>query len=207
MELHHISLLTADFERNFDFYVNILGLRLVKNSINQGNIYMRHVYYGDFMGTPGTVVTFFPDQRFDVERQEGTNYLSGIQFKIPKDSTEYWSQRFKKFGLEYQHIDNTLQVLDFDNILLEFIEVEEKNQDAHINVLSDVPAAFQITGLGGSRLYSSKLEETRLFFQEMIGSEEGITLLPAKTSEGHRVWGRGSIDHIALQFLTAKHLI
>lgn len=60
MELHHISLLTADFEQNFDFYVNILGLRLVKNSINQGNIYMRHVYYGDFMGTPGTVVTIFP---------------------------------------------------------------------------------------------------------------------------------------------------
>lgn len=167
---------------------------------------MRHVYYGDFMGTPGTVVTFFPDQRFDVERQEGTNYLSGIQFKIPKDSTEYWTQRFKKFGLEYQHIDNTLQVLDFDNILLEFIEVEEKNQDAHINVLSDVPAAFQITGLGGSRLYSSKLEETRLFFQEMIGSEEGITLLPAKTSEGHRVWGRGSIDHIAFAVPNSKAL-
>ncbi|GAB1375662.1 MULTISPECIES: VOC family protein [Lactococcus] len=60
MELHHISLLTADFEQNFDFYVNILGLRLVKNSINQGNIYMRHVYYGDFMGTPGTVVTICP---------------------------------------------------------------------------------------------------------------------------------------------------
>ncbi|MGY0186295.1 VOC family protein [Lactococcus petauri] len=206
MELHHISLLTADFEQNFDFYVNILGLRLVKNSINQGNIYMRHVYYGDFMGTPGTVVTFFPDQRFDVERQDGSDYLSGIQFKIPKDSTEYWAKRFKKFRLEYQHTDNTLQVLDFDKILLEFIEVEEQNQDAHINVLSDVPAAFQITGLWGSRLYSSNLEQTRLFLQEILGSEGGITLLPATSKEGKRVWGRGSIDHIAFAVPNSKAL-
>ena len=206
MELHHISLLTADFEQNFHFYVDILGLRLVKNSINQGNIYMRHVYYGDFMGTPGTVVTFFPDQRFDVERQDGMGYLSGIQFKIPKKSTEYWAQRFKKFGLEYQHTDNTLQVLDFDNILLEFIEVEEQNEDVHINVLSDIPPAYQITGLWGSRLYSSNLEQSRLFFQEMTGSQEGIMLLPATSSKKKRVWGRGSIDHIAFAVSNSKVL-
>ena len=104
--------------------------------------------------------------------------MSSIQFKIPKDSTEYWAQRFKKFGLEYQHTDNTLQVLDFDKILLEFIEVEEQNQDAHINVLSDVPAAFQITGLWGSRLYSSNLEQTRIFSKRYLGVREVLRFFP-----------------------------
>ncbi|MBL3716250.1 VOC family protein [Lactococcus muris] len=206
MKLHHISLLTADFERNFHFYVDILGLRLVKNSINQGNIYMRHVYYGDFRGTPGTVVTFFPDRRFDLEREEGTSYLSGIQFKIPKGAMDFWTSRFKKFGLDYQRGDYSLEVKDFDDVLLEFIEEGEPNREGRINALSDVPAAYQITGLWGSRLYSSNLEATRLFFQQMVGSETGIQLLASQAKAPSRVWGRGSIDHLAFAVASSKDL-
>ncbi|XHB95276.1 ring-cleaving dioxygenase [Lactococcus garvieae] len=205
MEPHHISLLTADFERNFDFYVNILGLRLVKNSINQGNIYMRHVYYGDFMGTPGTVVTFFPDQRFDVERQEGTNYLSGIQFKIPKDSTEYWTQRFKKFGLEYQHTDNTLQVLDFDNILLEFIEVEEKTKMLTSMYCQMYRQLSKLQGLGAVVSTAQSLRRHGSFPRD--ARERGRHHASArKNFRRPPSVGRGSIDHIAFAVPNSKAL-
>ncbi|UYY89366.1 VOC family protein [Weissella confusa] len=60
MKTHHISLLTGDAKLNADYYVGVLGMRFIKNSVNQANPKNRHVYYGDFMGTPGTVITFFP---------------------------------------------------------------------------------------------------------------------------------------------------
>lgn len=59
MQTHHISLLTRDAEQNVHFYTKVLGMRLVKNSVNQENIRIRHLFYGDYLGTPGTVVTFF----------------------------------------------------------------------------------------------------------------------------------------------------
>lgn len=59
MRTHHISLLARDAQRNIDFYTRVLGMRLVKNSVNQENIRIRHLFYGDYLGTPGSVVTFF----------------------------------------------------------------------------------------------------------------------------------------------------
>nr|WP_279403583.1 VOC family protein [Secundilactobacillus kimchicus] len=59
MQTHHISLLTKDANQNIRFYTHILGLRLVKNTVNQENIHIRHLFYGDNLGTPGSVVTFF----------------------------------------------------------------------------------------------------------------------------------------------------
>ena len=77
MKTHHISLLTGDTKLNADYYVGVLGMRFIKNSVNQANPKNRHVYYGDFMGTPGTVITFFPidDLR---DRTDGKMFFSGI---------------------------------------------------------------------------------------------------------------------------------
>ena len=83
MKTHHVSLLTGNFKQNAHFYVDILGLRFIKNSINQANPHMRHVYYGDFFGTPGTVVTFFPDAKLDRPRVDGKMFFNGIHFGVP----------------------------------------------------------------------------------------------------------------------------
>ena len=93
MKTHHISLLTGDAKLNADYYVGVLGMRFIKNSVNQANPKNRHVYYGDFMGTPGTVITFFPidDLR---DRTDGKMFFSGIHYSIPEGSTQYWLDRF-----------------------------------------------------------------------------------------------------------------
>lgn len=57
--IHHVSALTKSFSENHHFYSEILGLRLVKNTVNQDNIHMRHLFYGDYIGSPGTLLTFF----------------------------------------------------------------------------------------------------------------------------------------------------
>lgn len=56
--IHHVSALTKSFSENHHFYSEILGLRLVKNTVNQDNIHMRHLFYGDYIGSPGTLLTF-----------------------------------------------------------------------------------------------------------------------------------------------------
>lgn len=61
--LHHVSLLTGDAPATIQFYTKVLGLRLVKNTVNQENIHVRHLFFGDYQGTPGSVVTFFAIDR------------------------------------------------------------------------------------------------------------------------------------------------
>lgn len=206
MKVHHISLLTGDFDKNYHFYVDILGLRLVKNSVNQGNIYMRHVYYGDFLGSPGTVVTFFPDRRFNHSRVEGKSAWSGIKFFIPQGSKQFWIQRFEKFDLKVFMTDDGLSVNDFDNISLELIESEEKLSDWHINLLSEIPEEMQIIGLKGTNLFSADVEKTKRFLSDMVGDFSSIELIESSKNSPSSQWGKGSVDHIAFAVESAKEL-
>lgn len=198
MKVHHISLLTGDFEQNFHFYVDILGLRLVKNSINQGNIYMRHVYYGDFLGSPGSVVTFFPDHRFGQERIDGKSALTGIKFGIPRGSRKFWTNRLAKFITDSPvSTSKSLSVRDFDQIPLEFIETDDILTDWHINTLTDIPAEFQITGVLGTTLLTDHIEATTQFLKDMVGDFSAITLEKTENNLPVSKWGRGSVEHIA----------
>lgn len=197
MKVHHISLLTGDFERNYHMYVDVLGLRFIKNSINQGNIYMRHVYYGDFMGTPGSVVTFFPDKRFDRERRDGKNYLSGIRFKIPKGSLDYWQQRLTDFDFELSISADRIEFRDWDAIPITLQETDEILEDWRINILSDVPADKQLTGLLGTQIATPNLSASTEFFNDMADGLNGVELIETSADSLTSVWGRGSVDHIA----------
>lgn len=205
MKIHHISSLTGDFDQNFHFYVDILGLRMVKNSINQGNIYMRHVYYGDFLGSPGTVITFFPDARFNQERLEARNALSGIKLKIPKGSLDFWVNRLKSFGLFPTIIYGKIFVRDYDDLLLEMVEVPEQLTDWQVNALTDVPAEFQITGLLGTNIIVPDVEKSKQFFEDMVGDWSAVKLEESQSQEDSR-WGRGSVDHIAFAVQSKANL-
>lgn len=99
--IHHITAIAGNAQQNIDFYTGILGLRLVKKTINFDAPDVYHFYFGDELGRPGTVFTTFP---FTVARKgiKGTGELTYTAFSIRKDSLEYWKERLKNLELLFQ---------------------------------------------------------------------------------------------------------
>ncbi len=167
---------------------------------------MRHVYYGDFLGTPGTVVTFFPDERFAGKRVDGKSNLSGIRFAIPQGSLDFWAERLEKFGFDRVVKIGCLQFKDFDEISIELCETERVLKDWQVNILSDIPAQMQLTGLLGTNLTVPDPDATTQFFEAMANYLTGINLQRSALDAPKSQWGRGSVDHIAFQ-VEDKHAL
>jgi glyoxalase family protein len=99
--LHHVTALASDPQENIDFYAGILGLRLVKKTINFDAPDVYHFYYGNEAGAPGTILTFFPYNGL-VRGRHGKGQLTTTSFSIPEDSLGYWTERLKKFNIPFQ---------------------------------------------------------------------------------------------------------
>ena len=98
--LHDVTAFADDPQKNLDFYAGILGLRLVKKTINFDAPEVYHLYYGDEDGKPGTILTFFPYKGIQRGRQ-GKGQLTTTSFSIPANSLGYWTERLKKFGITH----------------------------------------------------------------------------------------------------------
>lgn len=97
--IHHVTAIASDPGRNLEFYTETLGLRLVKRSVNQDNVSVYHLFYGDRRGSPGTSMTFFPYPDATPGRV-GTGQVSTTAFLIPSDSTSYWIDRLDDAGVD-----------------------------------------------------------------------------------------------------------
>jgi len=100
--LHHVTALTSDPQQNIDFYTGILGLRLVKKTINFDAPDVYHFYYGDEVGHPGTILTFFPFSGLPKGRK-GKGQLTVTSFSIPENSLDYWMKRLTKFRIKFEN--------------------------------------------------------------------------------------------------------
>lgn len=98
--LHHVTAFADDPQANLDFYAGILGLRLVKKTVNFDAPEVYHLYYGNEDGSPGTIMTFFPYKGISKGRQ-GKGQLTTTSFSIPANSLGYWTERLKKFGIKH----------------------------------------------------------------------------------------------------------
>jgi glyoxalase family protein len=98
--LHHITAIAGNAKRNYEFYTKIIGLRMVKKTVNFDDPGTYHFYFGDEKGTPGTILTFFPWEGIGQGRT-GTGMATGIGYSVPKDSLAFWADRFKKFNVKY----------------------------------------------------------------------------------------------------------
>ncbi|GEK28150.1 VOC family protein [Furfurilactobacillus siliginis] len=206
---HHISLLTGNATKNAQFYIQVLGLRLVKNSVNQENVHIRHLYYGNNLGEPGSVVTFFVLGLLG-QRQDKNHGLIGIKLGIPTGTTDFWADRLRSFGYTPVRVDNGLTVNDPDDTPLRFTETAKRLVGNQV-VNNDIPADYQLTGLLGTTVVDVDREASIAFYHDWLGldlTDHKITL-PAENAQlrfadapdpKHRSrMGRGSVDHIALQ--------
>ncbi|MGN8069434.1 ring-cleaving dioxygenase [Mucilaginibacter sp. SG564] len=123
--IHHITAIAGNAKKNYDFYTRVLGLRLVKKTVNFDDPQTYHLYYGDKFGTPGTILTFFPWEGITAGRR-GARQATEIGYSVPEGSLDFWLKRLdannvlynkpaEKFGEQY------LTLLDPDGLKLELI--------------------------------------------------------------------------------------
>ncbi|MFD1484164.1 VOC family protein [Lacticaseibacillus baoqingensis] len=192
--LHHVSLLTGDIAATTAFYRDQLGLRLVKNTVNQENLHMRHLFYGDFAGSPGSVITFFEVPRLG-PRYDQDHFMAELVFAIPAASTAFWQQRL-----------GSLSVQDPNGVAITLRPHAGQLAKSKV-VANDIPANAQILGWWGSTLASLKPQQTAEFFATMLAAPndgqqvrfgDDQRLIFRQAQPGTHRFGRGSIDHVAL---------
>jgi len=123
--LHHITAIAGEAQRNFDFYTQVLGVRLVKKTVNFDDPGTYHFYYGDEVGTPGSILTFFPWEGIQKGRT-GTGMATEIGYAVPNDSLEFWKARLEQHKVKHQPINERfgspyIQLEDRDGLLLNLI--------------------------------------------------------------------------------------
>lgn len=119
--IHHITAIAGEAQRNYDFYSKVLGLRLVKKTVNFDDPGTYHFYYGNETGTPGTILTFFPWTH--VKRgMTGTGMATEIGYSVPADSLDFWARRFDE-----RKVKHDLPLERFGEILLPFRDPDGLN--------------------------------------------------------------------------------
>lgn len=160
--IHHVTALAADPQRNVDFYAGILGLRMVKKTINFDAPDVYHFYYGNEIGAPGTIMTFFPYSGIGPGRK-GIGQLTVTSFSIPTNSLGYWIDRLQKFGIQasqpQQRFDETFITFeDFDGLALELVATDKDERPPF--TYGQVAEAHSIRGFYGVTLAEEGYERT-----------------------------------------------
>ena len=222
--IHHVTAITSDAKKIYEFFTYTLGLRLVKKTVNQDDIQTYHLFFADDKGSPGTDMTFFDFK--DVEKGlEGTNSISRTSFRVPSDEAlNYWSKRFDMYDVKHDDI-KTL----FDRKTLFFEDFDGQKyalfSDENIEGISSgtpwqkgpVPNEFAITGLGPiflntsdinymtqvlvDMLYMKKIQnQDTLTLFEMGEGGNGASVIVKDTKDmNYGRQGYGSVHHVAFR--------
>nr|WP_176699774.1 ring-cleaving dioxygenase [Neobacillus massiliamazoniensis] len=153
--IHHVTAITSSAEKNYEFFTYVLGMRLVKKTVNQDDIQTYHLFFADDTGSPGTDMTFF-DFPGIPKGVHGTNEISKTSFRVPSDAAlNYWVKRFdrlkvKHTGIIEQFGKKTLSFVDFDDQQYQLIS-DENNKGVVSGApwqKGPIPLEHAITGLG-----------------------------------------------------------
>ncbi|MBM7573414.1 ring-cleaving dioxygenase [Aquibacillus albus] len=178
--LHHVTAITSSAEKNYEFFTYVLGMRLVKKTVNQDDIQTYHLFFADDKGSAGTDMTFFDFPNIP-KGVHGTNEISKTSFRVPDDAAlDYWVKRFDKYdvkhkGIEEQFGKKTLSFVDFDEQQYQLIS-DQQNEGVVSGTPwqnGPVPLEYAITGLGPIFIRTSHFEyfkdvmEKVLLFKEI----------------------------------------
>jgi glyoxalase family protein len=223
--IHHVTCIAGDPQRNMDFWVEVLGLRLVKRSINQDDPSTYHFFFADAEGTPGTSMTFFPWEDLS-QGKVGSGQVSRTAFRVPAGSLDYWEDRFDEFGVDYDDRverfgETVLPFRDPDGLPVELVAVEIPDDDPTVPWTEFVSEEYAIRGFHSVTLWLADPQQTedllRTMGLEEVGTEQAqgdtpgdertrfaasgsvgkyVDVLP--TIQGGRQ-GHGTVHHVAFQ--------
>jgi glyoxalase family protein len=216
--LHHITAIAGPAQENLDFYAGILGMRLVKRSINQDDPGTYHLFYADAEGHPGTDLTFFPWAHMAPPRM-GHGLAVEVALEVPADSLPWWGARLQKYGvtsgaIESRFGDKVLPVTDPHGLRLALTASGKPPGRAFVPWEgSTIAPSRQIRGLYGAQLWEREATPSAEFLTSVlgftaVGNENGWTryafadapgvLDVRETPDARRgAWGVGSVHHLA----------
>jgi len=208
--LHHITMITGDAQSNVAFYADVLGLRLVKKTVNFDDPSAYHLYFGDETGAPGSILTWFEFPGAAPGRP-GIGMVHTLQLGVPStDSIAFWEQRLKAKGANPARVsDRTLRVADPDGLGLELVVADDGNPPLRATH-PEVPVEHAITGMEGARAYSMFHGVEESVLTDVLGFEHlGDGEYRVQGERRHFHWaydeapslaprpGAGTVHHIA----------
>lgn len=219
--IHHITAIAADPGANLQFYTDTLGLRLVKQSVNQDDVSVYHLFYGDRNGSPGTSMTFFPYPGA-TKGQPGTGQVTTVQFMIPKPAVDYWVDRLDEAGVEREasmnRFDETvIPFRDPDGLALELVATEAPDG---VPPEGPVPPEHAIRGFHGATLsiaddrgmpglieamgFTETQQRDDRIRYESTGELGAVLDLKLRSDAARGRQGAGTVHHIAFRTTEAE---
>jgi glyoxalase family protein len=212
--IHHITAITANAQENVDFYVDVVGLRLVKKSVNQDHTSVYHLFYADETGDPGSDITFF--EYPDLPRgRAGAGMVHRIVWRLQNaDALDFWAARLADHGVEAARTDESVVFDDPEGLQHELRNVETTDPPL-IARHPEIPAEFAIRGFHAARAYAVDPEPSKALLEDTLGFKpipHGPTQLAAYEVRGESrggvymydpapdapaLQGAGTVHHIA----------
>src|SRR5690554_3109737 len=173
--LHHITAIAGDAQLNYNFYTKVLGLRLVKKTVNFDDPKTYHFYFGDETGSPGTILTFFPWTNVRQGRN-GTGMATEIGYSVPQGSLDLWKTRFEKLNVHHDSIserfgEKHLAFVDPDGLRLNLIESKHRDKRKGRET-SEIKADIAIKGFHTVTLTLNNIQATAAILNEVFGYKQ-----------------------------------
>jgi glyoxalase family protein len=211
--IHHVTAITADAPRNVEFYAGLLGLRLVKKTVNQDDPTVYHLFYADEQGDPGSDITFFeyPGAR---QGRAGAGMVHTVQWRVAsEDALDFWQKRLDNHVLSR---DGRLTFVDPEGLRHELAAVETPDEPLTAEH-PEVPAEFALQGFDGVRAFSDDPGRSRAFLEQTLGFEprngdtwevrgerRGSTYQYGE-APGPGIGGAGTVHHVAWASPVEEH--
>jgi glyoxalase family protein len=166
--LHHITMITGDAQRNVEFYVETLGLRLVKKTVNFDAPQAYHLYFGDEKGTPGSILTWF-EFPGAARGHAGDGMIHTIQLGIRSPhALDFWAARLSSHGYQSERDGAILRFRDYDELGFELVVAAAENPPL-VAVHPEIPPEHALVGVQGARAYGTDPEHTEDFLTDILG--------------------------------------
>src|SRR5205823_2043749 len=176
--IHHVTAITADAQANVDFYVGVLGLRLVKKSINQDDTSVYHLFYADETGDPGSDITFFEYPGIPRGRP-GAGMVHRVVWRVSgPEALDFWVERLSRHGYDATRLDDSVVFDDPEGLTHELRPVDVPDEPLIANH-PEIPAALALQGFHAVRAFAADPERSRPLLEDTLGFSEPSRVGPA----------------------------
>src|SRR4051812_7907140 len=185
--IHHVTCITGDAPLNVDFYVRVLGLRMVKKTVNQDDPTVYHLFYADEKGSAGADITFF-EYPGAPRGRAGDGMVHTTVFRVgSEEALDFWAERLGSEGIQTQRAGRNLQFEAPEGLGLELVVSDVPDEPLTANA-PDIPDEHRLQGFEGVRAYSSEPENSRPLLEDALGMEQDADGNWTAVGERRRGW-------------------